>query len=98
MYMYTYIYIYIYREREREHIYLKTEKMRLDSLIILRIEWNSYVFALRGKQWKYWGIKLYNLYMYIYIYKQKYLKSENAPWFTDYLACWMKFIRVCFDG
>ena len=35
--------------------------MRLDSLIILRIEWNSYVSYLRGKQWKYWRIKLYTL-------------------------------------
>ena len=35
--------------------------MRLDSLIILRIEWNSYVSYLRGKQWKYWRLKLYNL-------------------------------------
>ena len=35
--------------------------MRLDSLIILRIEWNSYVSYLRGKQWKYWRLKIYNL-------------------------------------
>ena len=35
--------------------------MRLDSPIILRIEWNSYVSYLRGKQWKYWRLKLYNL-------------------------------------
>ena len=35
--------------------------MRLDSLIILRIGWNSYVFVLRGKQWKYGRIELYNL-------------------------------------
>ena len=35
--------------------------MCLDSLIILRIEWNSYVSYLRGKQWKYWRLKFYNL-------------------------------------
>ena len=52
-----YIYIYIYTTK---NVFL-TKKMRLDSLIILRVEWNSHVFVLRGKPWKYWRIKLYNL-------------------------------------
>ena len=32
--------------------------MRLDTLIILRIEWNSYELISRGKQMKYWRTKL----------------------------------------
>ena len=43
-----YIYIYIYYIKNKK--ILKAKKMRLESLIILRIEWNSYVSYLRGKQ------------------------------------------------